>query len=353
MSKSSGHEGEAVEKQQSGVEDEAEERQRNQDEDMAQVMQPRGPGRGEAEEEPEEMQCKIRRRHGVPRTGSSGAQQEGAAETKRQQKAEEADLTPRTEPSRAEPAAGAAAPRTGASGDKWRPDALDGCIWDGTRSRGCRPTDWIFRGQTAAERQGLDHPARFKQREPPHPGLDHPGKRGGLTPRTGTSGVDQAAGTNAPTTRKSMDTWRVDAPDWNMRGRAGRSGHNPRGRGKMVCRPGQDCPRRINQKGSQPPAWSVQEKAAARGEGNRRPRPRWCSEGNKPGSNAKGNAEEMQRGREADEAEETQGSKDEDGAVVKQRNRPMDKAGVMQRSSCEEKAVVQQRGGGEDEAAKR
>ena len=84
---------------------------------------------------------------------------------------------------------------------------------------------------------------------------------------------------------------------------------------------------------------------AARGEGNRGLRPRWCS-------NAKDNAEEMQRGREVYEAVETQGSKDEDGAVVKQRNRTMHEAGVMQRSSCEEKAVVQQRGGSENEAAK-
>ena len=61
---------------------------------------------------------------------------------------------------------------------------------------------------------------------------------------------------------------------------------------------------------------------AAWGEGNRRPRPRWCREGVKARSNAKDNAEDMQRGREGDEAEQTQGSKDKDGAVVKQRNRP-------------------------------
>ena len=199
------------------------------------------------------MQCKSRRRHGVPRTGSSGAKQEGAAETKRQQKAEEGDPTPRTVSSRAEEAAGAAAPRTGASGDKWRPDATDGCIRDGTRRRGCRPPDWVIRGEATAKRHGLDHPGRIKQQEPPHPGLDHPGTRGSRTPRTGASGLDQAAGANAPTTRKSTDTWRADGPDWNIRGRTRRCGHNPRGRGKMVCRPGQDCPGRINQKGSPPP----------------------------------------------------------------------------------------------------
>ena len=121
-------------------------------------------------------------------------------------------------------------------------------------------------------------------------------------------------------TRKSRDMWRADAPDWNNWGRTRRS------------------------------VWG---KVAARGEGIRRPRPRWCSEGDKPKSNAKDKAEKMQRGREVDEAEGMQGSNDEDGAVVMQRNRPMDDAGVTQRSSREDKAVVEQRSGDEDEAAER
>ena len=88
----------------------------------------------------------------MPRTDSSGVKQEGAAETKRQQKAEEGDPMPRNETSGAEQAAGDAAPRTGSSGDKWRPDTPDGRIRDRTRSRGCRPPVWIIRGQVAAER---------------------------------------------------------------------------------------------------------------------------------------------------------------------------------------------------------
>ena len=213
------------------------------------------------------MQCKSRRRHRVHRTVSSGAKQEGAAETKRQQKAEEGAPTPRTVSSRAEQAAGAAAPRTGASGDKWRPDATDGCIRDGTRRRRCRPPDWIIRGEAAAERQGLDHPGRIKQ-------------QGAAAPQTGSSGDKgrpdtpdwsirggQAAGANAPTTRKSTDTWRADVPDWKIRARTRRCGHKPRGGGKMVCRPGQDCPGRINQKGSPPPGL---EPAGERGGQRRR-----------------------------------------------------------------------------------
>ena len=215
------------------------------------------------------------------------------------------------------------------------------------------PPDWTIRGQAAVERHGLDHPGWIKQDEPPHPGLDHPGTKGGQTPRTGTSGVEQAAGATAPATRKSRDTWRADATDWSIWGRTRRSGHNHRGRGKMVCRSGQECPGRINPKGSPTPGWSVQGKVAARGEGNRRPRPRWCSEGDKTGKNAKDKAEEMQGGSEVDEAEETQGSKDEDEAMVRQRNRPIDEAGVMQRSSREDKAGVQQRSGDQDEVAER
>ena len=67
---------------------------------------------------------------------------------------------PRTGTSGAEQAAGGAAPRTGSSGDKWWPDAPDGRIRDGTRSRGCQPPDRSNRGQAAAERHGQEHRPR-------------------------------------------------------------------------------------------------------------------------------------------------------------------------------------------------
>ena len=63
---------------------------------------------------------------------------------------------PQNGTSGAEQAAGAATPWTGSPGDKWRPDTPDGRIRDGTRSRGCRPLDWIVQGQAAAERQGQE-----------------------------------------------------------------------------------------------------------------------------------------------------------------------------------------------------
>ena len=87
-----------------------------------------------------------------------------------------------------------------------------------------------IRRQVAAERHGLDHPGWNKQHEPPQPGLDDPGTKGDQTPQTGTSGVEQAAGATAPTTRRSRDTWLADAPDWSIWGRTRRSGHNHRGR---------------------------------------------------------------------------------------------------------------------------
>ena len=70
--------------------------------------------------------------------------------------------THQTGSTRAEQAAGAAAPRTGASGDEWPPDAPDGRIPDGTSSTGSprtgsagdkrRPnaTDWIIRGGSSS-----------------------------------------------------------------------------------------------------------------------------------------------------------------------------------------------------------
>ena len=67
---------------------------------------------------------------------------------------------PRTGTSGAEQAAGAAAPRTGYSGDKWGPDAPNGRIWDDPRSRGCRPPYRIIWGQVAAERHGQEHRPR-------------------------------------------------------------------------------------------------------------------------------------------------------------------------------------------------
>ena len=319
---------------------------------------------------------------------------------------------PRTESFGADRAAGAVAARTGSSRDKGRPDGPDWNIRSRSGSRSQRTHDTKVDGHVAGKRPGRVHPGRIKQQEPPQPGLDHPGTRGGQTPQTGTSGVDQAAGANEPTTQKSTDTWRANAPDGCIRdGSSSRSRRSPdwiiRGQGaarrprlehpgwirqqepthprhesqrtRVGQTPGLEHPGQKNKERPQPPGPGkdglpprtglpgadqpegvpTPRAGASRGQWrpeakeSRRPRPRWCSEGDKPGSNAKDNAEEMQRGREVDDAEETQGSKDEDGAVVKQRNRPMDKAGVMQRSSCEDKAVVQQGDGGEDKASMR
>ena len=224
-----------------------------------------------------------------------------------------------------------------------RPDAPDWSIRAGTSSRGCRPPDWIIRGQVAARRHGLDHPGRTKQPECPHPVLDHQGTRGGQTPRTGSSGVHQAAGATAPRTRFSRDRCWAEARTGSSGADQEGAARTPGAREIWLAAPGRMARGGSIRMGPHPPGCSVQGKVAARGEGNRRPRPRSCSEGVKTDSNAEENAEEMQRGREEDGAEETQGSKDQEGAVVKQRNRPMDEAGLMQGSSHEDKAEVQQR----------
>ena len=71
------------------------------------------------------------------------------------------------------------------------PDALDWNIRGGTSSRSCCPLDGIIRGQGTARHPGLDHPGWIRQQEPPHPGLDRQGTRGGQTSRTGSSGAEQ------------------------------------------------------------------------------------------------------------------------------------------------------------------
>ena len=153
---------------------------------------------------------------------------------------------------------GAAAPRTGSSGENRRPDTPDWIIRGGSSSRSRRAPEWIIRGQVAARRPGLDHPGWNQQQEPLPTRLERLGTSSGLMPRAGASRVHQAAGATADTrTRLSRDKWRVDAPDWIIRGRTRRSGHNQQGcinRINVACRPG----------------WSVQGKVVSRSEGNKR-----------------------------------------------------------------------------------
>ena len=124
---------------------------------------------------------------------------------------------------------------------------------------------------------GLEHPGRKKR-----PGPKHLGTSGGRTPRTGSSGVDQEARAATPQTGSPRDKGRPDAQNWNIRGETGSRSHRthdtkvegnvvgrrpglehlgqnkkerpqPPGPGKDGCRPGQECPGRINQKGSPTP----------------------------------------------------------------------------------------------------
>ena len=109
---------------------------------------------------------------------------------------------------------------------------------------------------------------RIKQQEPPPPGLDHPGTSKALTPRTGSSGAEQERAATTPGTGSSGEKW-------------------PDALGRMV------------QKGSSmrspnPPDWRVQDKVAARSDGDMRPRPRRCSDGVMTGCSANDYAMEMQ-----------------------------------------------------------
>ena len=139
----SSHGDEAEEKQQSSNEEDPEQMQNWGDQDEAEHKQPRVdehkespglnlPGQNKKERPKRDDHKRRRKETDNPRTGTSGAAQ----------------------------AAGAATPQTGTSEDKWRQDAPDGCIRDGTRSRGSRPPDWSIRGQAAAERHGRDRRPR-------------------------------------------------------------------------------------------------------------------------------------------------------------------------------------------------
>ena len=160
-----------------------------------------------------------------------------------------------------------------------------------------RPKQNDNKTRKESRRPGLEHPGRNKQQGLPPPGLDRPGKSGGQTPRTGSSGVDQAAGAAATRTGSSGDKGRLDAADliiwvgsgskshrtqdstveghvaggrsdWIIRRGTGRSSHNRRGRGKMACCSGQDGPGQINQKRSTQPG--LQRPGESGGQGRRK-----------------------------------------------------------------------------------
>ena len=159
----------------------------------------------------------------------------------RQQKAEEGVPTPWTGTSRAEQA-----PRTEASGDKRRPNAMDWIIRGGSSSTSRRTPDWIIRGQRAARRPGLEHPGWSRQQEPLHPRHESRGTRGGQTrltgafvaeqegvatttgpgerwllPRAGMPGADQLEGVPTPRAGVSRGKWRPEAKETGGRDQGG------------------------------------------------------------------------------------------------------------------------------------
>ena len=215
---------------------------------------------------------------------------------------------------------------------------------------------------------GLEHPGTFGGQTPQTgasgaeqgawapPGMDHPGTSGGRTPRTGSSGVDQAARAAAPRNGSSGDKARPDAPEWNIRAGTGSRSHRihdtkveghmvgrrpglghlgqnkkeqpqPPGRGKDGCRPGQECPGRINQKGSPPPG--LERPGESGGQRRRKQEAetkvvqRRRQDPKQRKRQSRGNAGRQRTGRGRRDA-------GQHGAVVKQKNRPMAEAGVMQ-----------------------
>ena len=72
----------------------------------------------------------------------------------------------------------------------------------------------------------MDHPGWIKQQDPPPPGLDHPGTRGGQAPTKGASDADQAGGAAATPDWSIQGQVAEDAPDQIILGKTRRRGHN-------------------------------------------------------------------------------------------------------------------------------
>ena len=143
-----------------------------------------------------------------------------------------------------------------------------------------RAQDWNIRGKT--------------RRRGPSETTTKGGGRRHDTPRTRTSGAEQAAGAGIPRTGTTVDKWRPSAPDWIVRG-----GPSSRTR--------------------RPPDWSIQGPAAVDA-------PRTGTSGAEQAAGAKGS---LRSGHE-DEAVEMQRSRVEDEAGEKRRKQDGDKAKVTQ-----------------------
>ena len=251
--------------QRSGVEDEAEEKQRNQDEDKVQEMQ-------RCTQEDEDA-------------GVRWSSQEDEAEEKQW------------------------------SGKEEEPEEM--------QSRGDQ--DEAEHKQPRADEDmqspGLNHPGQNKKERPKR--KDHRNAEEGVTtPRTGTSGAEQAAGAATP-------------PDWSTWGQV------------AAKRPGRAHLGRNKEQGQ--PSPGVEHPRTG---GGRTPRTRTTATESKR-SGHEGEAVEMQRSGVEDQAEERQRNQDEDKAQEMQRCRQEDEDPGMRWSSQgdeAEEAVERQRGGARGDA---
>ena len=83
------------------------------------------------------------------------------------------------------------------------------------------------RGAQETRRSGQEHQGRSKQLQPPPPGQEHPGTRGGRGPTKGATGADQAERSAAMPDWIIQGQVAVDAPDWNIRGPASSGSRRP------------------------------------------------------------------------------------------------------------------------------
>ena len=153
----------------------------------------------------------------TPRTVASGTEQGARAPRELDHPGTSGSRAPRTGSSRVHQGARAAAPRTGSSGDKGRPDAPDWNIRGGTSSRRHRTHNRKVEGHEVGRRPGLGHLGQNKKERPQPPG---PGKDG-LPPRAGMPGAEQPEGVPTPRAGASRGKWRPEAKETGGRDQGG------------------------------------------------------------------------------------------------------------------------------------
>ena len=244
------------------------------------------------------------------------------------------DKTPRRGSSGGDQAAGAAAPWTGTSRDKWRAGTHERSNQGGTRRRSRRHPGLDNPGTSGRGRPGLEHPGRSKQQEPPPPGLVHPGARGRRRPGSDHPGQNKKERPQPRGTQTAREKWPA-AQGKIVQGGSSRRSPRPLDRSGSNTKD-QDHARGEHRSRAEEEAGEKQRSrdvAGPRGSGEavQRERPRGCGE-----------AEMRTRPRRRRETKTWKRPKE------KQRSTPEDEGGGKRRSGHRDEAKEKPRGSQEE-----